>query len=75
MKLIVEINPVEEPDYAQIVANISDIATGIFDIRHNMKRRYESDVDKEMYMYGSQADLLDAIFEELSEKFPNVDIQ
>lgn len=73
MKLIVEINPVEEPDYAQIVANISDIATGIFDIRHNMKRRFESDVDMEMY--GSQADLLDAIFEELSEKFPNVEIQ
>lgn len=73
MKLIVEINPVEEPDYAQIVANISDIAIGIFDIRHNMKRRFESDVDMEMY--GSQVDLLDAIFEELSEKFPNVEIQ
>ena len=73
MKLIVEIDPAEEPDYAQIVANISDIAMGIFDIRYNMKRRFENNVDMEMY--GSQADLLDAIFEELSEKFPNVEIQ
>ncbi len=73
MKMIIEIDPIEEMDYAQIVSNMPKISYGIFEIRHNMRKTFEWEIDANKYK--DQYELLEGIMEHLSELFPNVDTE
>lgn len=73
MKMTIELDPVEEKDYAQIIANISQISYGLFELRYNIKKQIEWRIDQNVF--PDQYALLDTIIEEINELFPNVDTQ
>lgn len=73
MKMIIEIDPVEEKDYAQIIANIAQISYGLFELRYNIKKRIEWRIDANTF--DDQYAVLDAVLEEINELFPNIDTQ
>lgn len=73
MKMIIEIDPIEENDYAQVMANVLEISSGIFEIRHNMKKHFEWEIDSNRYK--TQYDLIEDVLEYLLDLFPNIDVQ
>lgn len=73
MKMIIEIDPIEEKDYAQIISNISQISYGLFELRYNFKKHIEWRIDENKF--ADQYALLDTVLEEINELFPNIDTQ